>query len=45
MVIKNNITHASVIGFSLFFLTTFPVSSDPNASSLPDAFSLPYFQE
>ncbi|OCH21761.1 glycoside hydrolase family 3 protein [Aliivibrio logei] len=45
MVIKNNITHASVIGFSLFFLTTFPVSSDPNASSLPDEPSLPYFQE
>ena len=45
MVIKNNITHASVIGFSLFFLTTFPVSSDPNASSLPDGYSLPYFQE
>ncbi|MGF1906662.1 glycoside hydrolase family 3 N-terminal domain-containing protein [Aliivibrio salmonicida] len=45
MVIKNNITHASVIGFSLFFLTTFPVSSDPNASSLPDGPSLPYFEE
>lgn len=45
MVIKNKLTHMSVIGFSLFLLLTFPVSSDPRSFSLHDDGSLPYFKE
>ncbi len=45
MVIKNSTTHTSVIGFSLIFLTTLPVSSDQSTVPLFDDGSLPYFQE